>query len=603
MTMPLWFHNLVFWSVQVALLVLAAGFLPHLFQIRQPRVLLAYWQALLAISLLLPFVQPWHRAHDIVTIDFAPGVASAIPASSPAAAHWHFAGVQVIAQIVGLMVLAGIAARFLILALGLLKLRQVRNASSSISTPSESASLLEEMRVLVNTRAEFRLSADVDSPVTFGFVAPVILLPERFPSMEARFQSAIACHELLHVRRRDWAHHLAEEVLRAALWFHPAIAWLIARVRLAREQVVDLEVLRLTKERKTYLEALLEFTISHSRITAIPAPPFLSERQLTERVALMLKEARMSRTRLIASLTATSCGIALAATLAVWTFPLKAAPRTEQNPRGVAGLAPQPQQTERAVSEIVVADLRIDGDVQDVDAVRARILKGLEGREFEGNSRWLDEIVQINIRAEFQNRGYFKVVVTDPQAQPLDPEKHRMLVIIHVDEGEQFRTGNISIVSNDPTRALVIPKEELRQQFQLRTGDLFNVEQLRNGMQGLHQLYGARGYVDMTVIPTFTIDQENRSVATTMQVDQGAQYRVGTFDVRGLDSKTMELLEARMRPGSPFDPAVLKDVFDQGKTALGANVSFKDVVLVKRNDAAETMDVLLDFSASAPRAN
>jgi len=47
----------------------------------------------------------------------------------------------------------------------------------------------------------------------------------------------------------------------------------------------------------------------------------------------------MSRTRLIASLTAISCCIALAATLAVLTFPLKAAPRTGQNPPqiGVAG--------------------------------------------------------------------------------------------------------------------------------------------------------------------------------------------------------------------------------------------------------------------------
>jgi hypothetical protein len=157
--------------------------------------------------------------------------------------------------------------------------------------------------------------------------------------VDAQFQAAIACHELLHVRRHDWAQHLAEEILRATLWFHPAIAWLIARVRLAREQVVDLEVIRLTQERKPYLEALLEFATGRSRIAAIPAPPFLVERQLAERVALMLKEVRMSRTRLIASLTAISCCIAFAVILVVSTFPLKAAPRPGQNPPigGVAG--------------------------------------------------------------------------------------------------------------------------------------------------------------------------------------------------------------------------------------------------------------------------
>ena len=122
--------------------------------------------------------------------------------------------------------------------------------------------------------------------------------------MDSQPQSAIACHELLHVRRRDWAHHLCEEIIRAVFWFHPAIAWLISRMRLSREQVVDLEVIKLTSARKPYLEALLEFTNGRALFAAIPAPPFLAERQLVERVALMLKEVHMSRTRLIASLTA-----------------------------------------------------------------------------------------------------------------------------------------------------------------------------------------------------------------------------------------------------------------------------------------------------------
>ena len=341
MSTALWFSNLLFWSAQVALLALAAAFLPRLFQIRQPRVLLAYWRALLAICLMLPVIQPWHRLPGVAAIVIAPDVSAVrvLPSSAPAVSHWYFPSLQLIAQILGVVILAGIAARFAILAMGLLRLRQLRQSSSPITLFAESTAVLEEMRARVLASAEFRLSPDVDSPVTFGFTSPMVLLPERFPSMNARFQATIACHELLHVQRHDWAHHLAEEILRATLWFHPAIAWLIARVRLAREQVVDLEVIRLTQERKPYLEALLEFATGRTRTAPIPAPPFLVERQLPERVALMLKEVRMSRTRLIASLTATSSCIALAIVLSVWVFPLKAAPQTGQNPPqgGVAG--------------------------------------------------------------------------------------------------------------------------------------------------------------------------------------------------------------------------------------------------------------------------
>jgi beta-lactamase regulating signal transducer with metallopeptidase domain len=326
MNTPLWFLNLLFWSAQIVLIVLVAGSLPRLFQIRQPRVLLLYWRVLLAITLLLPFVQPWHQAKRISVILASTDFDTVPPsASSAAVSHWHFPSPDLIAQILGAVVLAGIAARFVMLALGLLKLRQFRQASSPIPSSAESIAVLDEMRVRAGTAAEFRLSTSVDSPVTFGFVAPVILLPERFSSMDSRFQAAIACHELLHVRRHDWAHHLGEEIVRAIFWFHPAIAWLIARVRLAREQVVDLEVVKLTNARKSYLEALLEFTSARASISAVPAPPFLAERQLAERVALMLKEVRMSRGRLIASFAGITCCLALAVVLAVWTFPLKAA--------------------------------------------------------------------------------------------------------------------------------------------------------------------------------------------------------------------------------------------------------------------------------------
>ncbi|HUC53602.1 MAG TPA: M56 family metallopeptidase [Candidatus Cybelea sp.] len=340
MNMPLWFSNLLFWSAQLALVVLAAEFLPRLFQIRQPQVLLRYWRTLLLLTLVLPFLQPWHRLPSIapaVVFGEADNLRFATPA--PAVTHWHFPSVPVVAEGMGIAVLGGIVFRFALLVLGLLRLRRFREASTPITNSAESAAILNHMRATVGASAEFRLSANVDSPVTFGLAKPVILLPERFLETDARFQSAIACHELLHIRRRDWAQHLVEEIVRAVFWFQPAMAWLISRVRLAREQVVDLEVIRLTNARRAYLQALLEFTAGQTRIAAIPAPPFLAERQLVERISIMLKEVRMSRGRLLASFAVISCCLAGVVGLCAWSFPMKLAP-LESAPKtgdGVAG--------------------------------------------------------------------------------------------------------------------------------------------------------------------------------------------------------------------------------------------------------------------------
>ncbi len=341
MTWPLWFADLLVWSVQVAVVALATGILVRILRIREPGVLLVCWRALIGASLLLPFIEPWKRPEVFSGVGGAWATNVSITASIPTAnmpiSRGEFFNLTTIAEILGAVIAVGILVRLVMLALGLVKLRQLRRKSTSTNGDASCAAIFEEARALTGGYAEFRLSGKVESPVTFGLERPVILLPEKFLQLDARFQSAIACHELLHVRRRDWAHHLGEEVLRGIFWFHPAILWLVARVRLAREQVVDLEVVRLTAARKTYVEALLEFT-GGRKVATIPAPPFLAEQQLVERVALMLKESGMSRRRLIASLSVIGCALAAAAILAVTVFPLRAAPRAAAEAQETQGV-------------------------------------------------------------------------------------------------------------------------------------------------------------------------------------------------------------------------------------------------------------------------
>jgi len=46
-------------------------------------------------------------------------------------------------------------------------------------------------------------------------------------------------------------------LIRSVFWFHPAIWWLLGEIGLTREQVVDREVVELTRSRDEYLDALL----------------------------------------------------------------------------------------------------------------------------------------------------------------------------------------------------------------------------------------------------------------------------------------------------------------------------------------------------------
>ena len=168
------------------------------------------------------------------------------------------------------------------------------------------------------------VSNTVGGPVTFGFLNPSILLPARVVELDADLREAIAHHELAHVRRRDWLFVLFEESIRSLLWFHPAIWFVLSRIQLAREQVVDAEVVGLTRDRERYLDALVAVAAQRLLPDVAPAPLFLKKRQLAVRVAAVLKETPMSKPRTFFSF-ATVCSAALiAARLAVWMFPMQA---------------------------------------------------------------------------------------------------------------------------------------------------------------------------------------------------------------------------------------------------------------------------------------
>jgi hypothetical protein len=275
---PLWLANFVSYCVQVAALVAAGGLAAALLRLRQPRVMLVYWQALLAACLLLPLIQPWHQ------IALAPvGGAATIIGTQAAGADSLLALFPLHAWVLPVLV-AGVGLGLLRLALGLWRLGHYRRAALRIAPLPGT---LREAQALVSVAPEFYFSDRVESPVTFGWLRPAIIFPRRFERMDESQQRAIACHELLHVARRDWLVNLFEELILAFFWFHPAVWWVMRSIRLAREQVVDSQVVALTGARKPYLHALLEIAAA-PRAMPVPAPLFLVESQLVRRVASLV---------------------------------------------------------------------------------------------------------------------------------------------------------------------------------------------------------------------------------------------------------------------------------------------------------------------------
>jgi TonB family protein len=310
---PSWLlGNLLAYSVQVALVVGMAELAAAVLRLKQPRVMLSYWQGVLAACLLLPLLESWQP------MGLPPGGVSATTIGTAVGGVASGVDLFPFHAWVLLVLVAGVGVGLLRLALGLWRLGHYRRAALRVDPLPGT---LREAQALVSVGSAFYFSDRVESPVTFGWLRPLIILPRRFERMDESQQRAIACHELLHVARRDWLMNLLEELILTLLWFHPAIWWAVRRIRVAREQMVDTQVVALTGARKPYLNALLEIA-GAPRTMMLPAPLFLVESQLARRVAVLVKEVRMSKPRLMVSLAIAFAVLVAAGWWSVKTFRL-----------------------------------------------------------------------------------------------------------------------------------------------------------------------------------------------------------------------------------------------------------------------------------------
>lgn len=326
MTVYLW--NVAAYAIQLAALVTVAFAVTRILRLRVPRMSLRFWQAMMVMALLLPVAQTQpqaQRANDLMRVIVQSGpIASATQAGAALAPD----GIDA-ATIVMSILAAGIVLRLAWLGVGLLRLRSI------IARASAEPSLHHAGRNLgqwLGVTATLMISDDLEGPATVGVRNPVILVPRSMLQMPAAVQRAILCHELLHVKRRDWVHTIVEEVWCAILWFHPGARVIASRLSLAREMVVDELTILTTRDRRAYAEALLAFSDPQPHL--IGATPFIGRHTLSQRISLIAEEAPMSRRAL--------AGFALALTVAIGVsiavvnqFPMSSTPPAASAPATV----------------------------------------------------------------------------------------------------------------------------------------------------------------------------------------------------------------------------------------------------------------------------
>jgi bla regulator protein blaR1 len=102
------------------------------------------------------------------------------------------------------------------------------------------------------------LSGIVTSPVTIGYIKPVILLPiAAINQLSIQQLEAVLLHELAHIRRHDYLINLIIRFINSILYFNPFVKALLKTVEREREKSCDEMVIQFQYDPHGYASALL----------------------------------------------------------------------------------------------------------------------------------------------------------------------------------------------------------------------------------------------------------------------------------------------------------------------------------------------------------
>jgi len=143
------------------------------------------------------------------------------------------------------------------------------------------------------------------------------------------------------------------------------------------------------------------------------------------------------------------------------------------------------------------------------------------------------------IRRFYLRHGYADMRVLDTKVD-YDQSAGGYKVVISIDEGKQYKVGEISVDS----KIAKIDSATLRSRVQLAKGDVYNADLVEKSILGITTEVASRGYAFSQVRPRGDRDAATSTIALSFVVEEGPRVYIERINVRG-NTRTRDFVVRR----------------------------------------------------------
>lgn len=278
--------------------------------------------------------------------------------------------------------------------------------------------------------------------------------------------------------------------------------------------------------------------------------------------------------------------------------PVALTPAFGEGPTATApGFCPAspPWTGQHVLGGVTVSELTFNSGLHLAHDDQQKIASSIRQHTYFGDPAGVAAGILERVRAAWQDHGFFKAQVHGDTRIVADSALDiRIALAIQIDEGPQYRLRQITFKGN----RLVLNAQALRKLFPLQDGQLFSRSAIGQGLDNLRTAYRSSGFINFTSIPNSDVDEQSRTIALAIDMDEGRQFLVSGIRIIGLDEFAAEnaLKDLSLKRGEVYNEK-LADLFllTEGSW-LPSGASPESRIHLELNERAGTVAVAFDFA-------